>query len=42
MANYDAIVDGLTCRLRGGKYHHLQATVPPAAPTGIQPIDEAA
>jgi len=36
------VVAAFASLLRGGKYHHLQATVPPAAPTGIEPIDEAA
>jgi len=28
--------------LRGGKYHYDAATVPPPAPTGIEPVEEAA
>ncbi len=26
--------------LRGGKYHHVEATSPPAGPTGIEPVEE--
>jgi MFS family permease len=28
--------------LRGGKYHYDAATIPPAAPTGVEPVEEAA
>jgi hypothetical protein len=28
--------------LRGGKYHHAEATVPPGAPTGLEPVEEVA
>ncbi|MDQ3893210.1 MAG: MFS transporter [Actinomycetota bacterium] len=28
--------------LRGGKYHHVDATVPAGAPTGMEPVEDAA
>jgi hypothetical protein len=36
------LVAAFASLLRGGKYHHAQATMPTAAPTGLEPIDGAA
>jgi MFS family permease len=36
------LVAALASLLRGGKYHHVDATVPAGAPTGIEPVEEAA
>ena len=36
------LVAAFASLLRGGKYHHAQATMPTAAATGLEPIDEAA
>jgi MFS family permease len=36
------LVAAFASLLRGGKYHHAQATVPVAAPTGMETVDEAA
>jgi MFS family permease len=36
------LVAAFASLLRGGKYHHAQATMPAAAPTGIEPVEEAA
>jgi hypothetical protein len=36
------LVAAFASLLRGGKYHHAQATVPVAAPMGIEPVDQAA
>jgi MFS family permease len=36
------LVAAFASLLRGGKYHHAQATVPVAAHMGIEPVDEAA
>jgi MFS family permease len=36
------LVAAFASLLRGGKYHHVQATMPAAAPPGLEPVDEAA
>jgi MFS family permease len=36
------LVAALASLLRGGKYHHVDATVPAGAPTGMEPVEEAA
>ncbi len=36
------LIAAVASLLRGGKYHHAEATVPAGAPTGIEPVEEAA
>jgi MFS family permease len=36
------VVAAAASLMRGGKYHHLEATVPAAAPTGFEPVEEVA
>jgi MFS family permease len=36
------LVAALASLLRGGKYHHGEATVPAGSPTGIEPVEDAA
>jgi MFS family permease len=36
------LVAALASLLRGGKYHYADATVPAGAPTGMEPVEEAA
>jgi hypothetical protein len=36
------LVAAVASLLRGGKYHHEEATVPAGAPTGLEPVEEAA
>ena len=36
------LVAAVASLLRGGKYHHAEATVPAAAPTGMEPVEDAA
>jgi MFS family permease len=36
------LVAAVASLLRGGKYHHEEATVPAAAPTGLEPVEDAA
>jgi MFS family permease len=36
------LVAAVASLLRGGKYHHADATVPAGAPTGMEPVEEAA
>jgi MFS family permease len=35
------LVAAVASLLRGGKYHHAEATSPPAAPTGLEPVEPA-
>jgi hypothetical protein len=41
-ATVACLVAAVASLLRGGKYHHLEATVPAAAPTGFEPVEDAA
>jgi hypothetical protein len=36
------LVAAVASLLRGGKYHHLEATAPAAAPTGLEPVERVA
>jgi hypothetical protein len=36
------LIAAVASLLRGGKYHHDDATLPAAAPTGLEPVEEAA
>ena len=36
------LIAAVASLLRGGKYHHLEATTPAGAPTGLEPVEEAA
>jgi hypothetical protein len=36
------LVAAVASLLRGGKYHHGDATVPAGAPTGLEPVEDAA
>jgi len=36
------LIAAVASLLRGGKYHHADATMPEGAPTGIEPVEEAA
>src|SRR5262249_14937725 len=36
------LVAAVASLLRGGKYHHVDATVPAGAPTGLEPVEDAA
>jgi MFS family permease len=41
-ATIACLVAALASALRGGKYHHEEATVPAGAPTGLEPVEDAA
>jgi hypothetical protein len=36
------VIAAIASLLRGGKYHHGDATMPAGAPTGLEPVEEAA
>jgi len=36
------LVAAVASLLRGGKYHHVEAAVPAGAPTGLEPVEDAA
>jgi MFS superfamily sulfate permease-like transporter len=36
------VVAAVASLLRGGKYHHEDATMPAGAPTGLEPVEDAA
>jgi MFS family permease len=36
------LIAAVASLLRGGKYHHSEATVPTGAPTGLEPVEDAA
>jgi hypothetical protein len=36
------VVAAVASLLRGGKYHHADATLPAGAPSGLEPVEEAA
>ena len=33
------LIAAVASLLRGGKYHHVEATSPAAAPTGLEPVE---